>query len=295
MTTKKRLLNIVRTVLLGGIGIASTALLSHILFRYSFGKPEQFVPHFSSLASQIDLSKSSLNLLTLGGENAFVKSLEAALFSVAYSVPGYFAALFLSYFVAGITFSCTSEFIKKATLSLVQGFSAVSLVLFALASQYFLAYKLGWFPLTYSYKNQFASTLLCGLTLCLYLIPTMLIRFHGMIEQEYLESYHRVSRSKGASHRRIVFRHIPRNLLPHFVSMMTYHLPAIAFGAFIIEDIFSVPGYSSLILSAIRNADISLLTALVIVSVTFYVVIQTIYQSFKSDGSPDAPHVRMLS
>lgn len=60
------------------------------------------------------------------------------------------------------------------------------------------------------------------------------------------EDYVRTARAKGVGHRRIVVRHVLRNSLLPFVSVVGISLPTIISGALIVEVLFNYPGMGTL-------------------------------------------------
>lgn len=72
------------------------------------------------------------------------------------------------------------------------------------------------------------------------------------IRQEYI----RTAQAKGASRKRIVFKHALRNALLPVVTMLGTSFGASLGGAIIAETVFAMPGMGTLITTAIRQKDI---------------------------------------
>ena len=56
------------------------------------------------------------------------------------------------------------------------------------------------------------------------------------------EDYIRTARAKGASQRRVLYRHALRNALIPIITLLGLSLPAIVGGAIITETVFNYPG-----------------------------------------------------
>ena len=73
------------------------------------------------------------------------------------------------------------------------------------------------------------------------------------------EDYVRTARAKGASQRRVLYRHALRNALIPIITLLGLSLPAIVGGALITETVFNFPGMGLLTTQAAINNDVPLL------------------------------------
>ncbi len=69
------------------------------------------------------------------------------------------------------------------------------------------------------------------------------------------EDYVRTARAKGASSRRVVFRHVLPNALMPIITLVGLSLPGILGGALIIESLFNYPGMGLLFWNAAQTED----------------------------------------
>lgn len=86
----------------------------------------------------------------------------------------------------------------------------------------------------------------------------------AMLEVLPLE-YIRTARAKGASERRVVWRHALRTSLTPIVTMLGLMFPLLLGGALFVERVFAWPGMGLLAADAIATRDYDLITATVIV------------------------------
>lgn len=90
------------------------------------------------------------------------------------------------------------------------------------------------------------------------------------------EPFIRTARAKGASSRRIVFRHSLRNALVPVTTVVGIQLGTLIGGTIIVEVIFSIPGMGSLLLEAINSTDYPTIQACVIVLGGLYILINLV-------------------
>lgn len=79
------------------------------------------------------------------------------------------------------------------------------------------------------------------------------------------EDYVRTAKAKGASERRILFRHVMRNSLIPIATLLGLSLPGILSGALITESVFNYPGMGLLFYQQAQKSDYPTLLGVVIV------------------------------
>lgn len=92
------------------------------------------------------------------------------------------------------------------------------------------------------------------------------------IRQDYI----RTARAKGASEKKIIWKHALRNALMPVITVVGMDFGALLGGTILIESIFSIPGLGTLLLTAIRMKDIPQVMAAVIFLATLFCVIMLI-------------------
>jgi peptide/nickel transport system permease protein len=92
------------------------------------------------------------------------------------------------------------------------------------------------------------------------------------------EDYVRTARSKGASNRRVLWRHVVRNSLIPIATLVGLSLPAILSGALITESVFNYPGMGLLFYQSAQKQDYPTLLGFIIV-----VALATIVGSLLAD------------
>lgn len=154
-------------------------------------------------------------------------------------------------------------------------FISVPNYVYAFIVQYFLGFKLGWFPLVMKSGTDWLSpAMLKSITL-----PVIALSFATMaglmrytraeLTETLTSEYMLLARTKGLTRSQATFRHALRNSMVPILPMIISEFVLILSGSFVIEQIFAVPGVGKVMLAAINNRDYSLFIA----TCMFYVAI----------------------
>jgi peptide/nickel transport system permease protein len=142
---------------------------------------------------------------------------------------------------------------------------------FGLLALYFLAYKLGIFPLD-GYRDLDWSNpwpwldhmILPGATLALQFAALYVRMVRSNMLGVMNEDYIRTARAKGASPRRVVVRHGLRNALLPVITMFGMDFGLLLGGAILTEYTFGLPGIGRLTVSASGSLDVPTVNGLVL-------------------------------
>ena len=80
-----------------------------------------------------------------------------------------------------------------------------------------------------------------------------------------IEDYVRTAKAKGASERRILFRHVLRNSMAPVVTLLGLSLPYVFSGALITEEVFNYPGMGLLFFQQAQKEDYPTLLGIIVV------------------------------
>lgn len=86
----------------------------------------------------------------------------------------------------------------------------------------------------------------------------------SMLEQLNLE-YVRTARSKGLSERTIHYRHVLKNALLPVITIIGINFGELLAGSLVIEQVFTLPGLGSMLITAIGNRDYPLVQGMVLI------------------------------
>ncbi|MCL2609333.1 MAG: ABC transporter permease [Treponema sp.] len=136
----------------------------------------------------------------------------------------------------------------------VPGFILASLL------QYFLAFKLGWFPLTFSTSQNWDSGRFYSM-----ILPVLAMSFGGIafitryLRAELTEAlnsdYMLLAKTKGLLTHQAVLRHAVRNSLIPIMGMLVGIFVGILGGSVVVEQIFSIPGIGRVMVEALFALD----------------------------------------
>lgn len=133
---------------------------------------------------------------------------------------------------------------------------------FASVMQYFLAGKLGWFPVIYNVDGDMATRLtslvLPTLALSFSPIATICRYLRGELIETLSSEYMLLARTKGLKKSQAVVRHAFRNSMVPLANVIVPMVTSIMGGSLVVENIFSVPGIGGILTEAINASDYSL-------------------------------------
>jgi peptide/nickel transport system permease protein len=187
----------------------------------------------------------------------------------------------------GIALALTLAFVRgswidrSVMIACTVGMS-VSILVYIIAFQYGLAYKLGWFPLQ-GWGDSLGQNLLryaplpilIGLSVSL--APTLRL-FRSFVLDEVGQDYVRTARAKGVKERRVVWVHVLRNAAIPIITHVMANLPALLIGAFLLERFFGIPGIGREVILAVERSDFPVIKA-----ITVYVAAATMLFNLLAD------------
>ncbi len=116
------------------------------------------------------------------------------------------------------------------------------------------------------------------ITLALVTIALFSRYMRSAVLDNLTEDYVRTARAKGASQRRVLWRHVLRNSLIPIATLLGLSLPAIISGALITESVFNYPGMGYLFYQSAQKQDYPVMLGFIVV-----VAIATVIGSLLAD------------
>jgi len=158
--------------------------------------------------------------------------------------------------------------IDKSVLVLSTVLMSVNYVVWVLAGQFVLAFKLGLFPIW-----GFESAMYIALPVVIGIISGLgrdVRFFRAAILDEVYKPYVRTARAKGLGGARIMFHHVLRNSLIPIVTYVSLSIPFLFTGSLLLESFFGIPGLGNVSLNAIHASDMAVVRAVVILGAILY-------------------------
>jgi peptide/nickel transport system permease protein len=284
---------------LGGV-----ALLVFVLFNWVGGDPAYILAGKIASTERIEEIRRSLGVdqpywVQLG---IFLRQIATADFGASWSTGERVSQIFatrlgpsLTVLVPLLIISTAMALIAAMLVAYVRGSltdraimigctvgQSVSILVYILVFQYFLAYRLGWFPvqgwgsaLADNLLQYAALPVLVGVVVSL--APDIRL-YRSFFLDEIGQDYVRTARAKGLGEGRVMGLHVLRNAAIPIATNVLTQLPGLLAGAFLIERFFSIPGIGREVILAVERSDFPVIKA-----VTIYVAIATLVVNLAAD------------
>jgi len=131
----------------------------------------------------------------------------------------------------------------------------------------------GYVPLWESPLEMLRNILLPALTLGVYVSGIFARFLRASLVAELRADYVRTARSKGLPERDVVGRHVVRNAMLPFVTIVGLMMANFIGGTVVTEAVFTYPGLGRLLITAISTRDYPLIQGCILVILVIYIVI----------------------
>ena len=188
--------------------------------------------------------------------------------SLSLTVPILVGGTVVGLLLAFVAAAWRGRFPDKTILFCSTVLMSVNYVVWVLAGQFLLSYKLGLFPI-WGYRSWFylALPVLIGVVSSL----GVDVRFFRMaILDELYKPYVLTARAKGLSGAAILVKHVLRNALIPIVTYISLAIPYLFTGSLLLESFFGIPGLGSMSINAIHYADMAVVRAVVVLGALLY-------------------------
>ena len=135
--------------------------------------------------------------------------------------------------------------------------------------QYWLVYKLGWFPI--GFFRSFVDLLLPAAALAILFVGYYARLIHTNMIEVLDSPYVRAARAKGASETRVLFKHALRNALIPVITVLGMDVAGLLGGVLFVENVFALPGIGTLAVQSVFNLDPPVIMGTVMFSATLVV------------------------
>lgn len=124
--------------------------------------------------------------------------------------------------------------------------------------------KLKWLPSSgrQSFKSIILPALTVGMGLAALITRTTRSSMLDVLSQDYM----RTARAKGASEKRVIFKHGLKNALIPIITVVGMQLSNVLTGSVLAETVFAWPGIGRLIFDSISKRDVPMVTGAIILS-----------------------------
>ncbi len=195
--------------------------------------------------------------------------------SLSLAIPAFFLTTLLSILLALLVAYHRGKFIDKfVVVACVFGMS-LPLLGYILFGQYFLAFKLGWFPIS-GYEPDWSQRMsYVALPAIIWVMVSLGydVRFYRTaVLEETGQDYIRTARAKGLGEKRVYLKHVLKNSMVPILTNVVIEIPLLILGAFLLESFFGIPGLGGITIDAIQNSDFPVIRAMTVLGSLLFIV-----------------------
>lgn len=192
-------------------------------------------------------------------------ALYAFLLILVFSIP----LALLSAHKPGSVLDNTIQFITETSLAIPPFFMAMILMLIFKTTQLSLNGSQAGFNLA----NAWQRYAMPALAIALSRVAMAMEFLRNSLVEEKQKIYVKTAIGKGASPKRVTFKHVLRNSLVPYITVLGLILAEVFGGSIIIEQVFLIPGLGRLLVTAVEARDFQLTQGIVLIIATVVVIV----------------------
>jgi peptide/nickel transport system permease protein len=195
--------------------------------------------------------------------------------SLTLTVPAFFLTTVLAVSLGLLVAYFRGKAIDKITVVLCVFGMSLPMLAYILFGQYFLAYKMGWFPISgfeTGWPDRFEYVLLPMLIFVAVSLGYDVRFYRTAMLEEVNQDYVRTARAKGLSEPRIFFKHVLKNSMVPILTNVVIEIPLLILGAFLLESFFGIPGLGSITIDAVHNSDFPVIKAMTTLQALLFIL-----------------------
>lgn len=246
--------------------------------KYGLDKPllDQYIAYLSSVA-RLDLGYSihqSMSVLDIIEKRLF--------WTMVITIPAIILGGLLALYLGTLTGLRRGRWFDKVVTGGSMLVYSIPTFFIAMMAVTIFSFYLGWFPLGQIYSGTTeGGAYMLDVAWHLFLPISVLalagatnkyLVIRNSVTQILDENFIFVARAKGLSDGEIARKHVIRNVLPQFISMMALSFGFIVTGAMLIEIVFSIKGMGSLLYDAISMRDYPVIQGIFVILMVFVLV-----------------------
>jgi len=250
---------------------ATAQQVAEIRHEYGFDQPlpMQFVKYLKQIVT-FDYGRSyathqSIKDMILSGMGP----------SLTLTLPAFFITTIVAVLLGLLVAYFRGKWIDKLAVILCVFGMSVPMLAYILFGQYFLAYQLGWFPIS-GFETDWAERFqYVALPILLFFLVSLGydVRFYRTaVLEETGQDYVRTARAKGLSEPVIFLKHVLKNSMVPILTNIVIEIPFLILGAFLLESFFGIPGLGGITINAVNNSDFPVLKAMATLTTFLFIL-----------------------
>ncbi len=200
--------------------------------------------------------------------------------SLALSVPSFIIAVLLSLGIGIFVALFRGTWVDRSVVGLCVAGQSISLLVYILFGQYYLAYVNRWFPISgfdnYSFFGMIHYLTLPGLIFIVLTLAPQVRFYRTIILDEIYQDYVRTARSKGLGESGVMLKHVLKNAMIPIITDIIINVPFLILGSVLLESYFGIPGIGDMIVRGIANNDRPVLMSITIIMTVVFVIFNII-------------------
>jgi len=198
--------------------------------------------------------------------------------SLSLTIPAFVLGVVLSILISLLVAYYQNSWIDRSIVVLCVFGLSVSVLVYIIAGQYWLAFVFDFFPIS-GWEPGFRGIPHLILPVAIYVIASLGIdvRFYRTVMvEETRKDYMLTARSKGISEKIIMLKHLLKNAMIPIITTIIIQIPFLYAGSLLLEKFFVIPGLGNMMLNAIFTNDWPVVWAMTFVGSLLYVVFSLI-------------------
>jgi peptide/nickel transport system permease protein len=184
------------------------------------------------------------------------------------TIPPFLSSLVFCIGLALFTAYFRGTWLDKGVVITCLGLMSISSLVYILAMQYLLAFKLGLFPISGwdpSWQGRWEYLSLPWLIMFVLNLGPDILVFRSVILDEAYQDYVRTARAKGLSNTSIFTRHVLKNAMIPIITVVVIGMPFLITGSVLLENFFGIPGLGGLVVKALNDSDFPVIKATTVI------------------------------
>ena len=197
---------------------------------------------------------------------------EGAMVSLKLTGPPFVLGIIINIAISLIISYWRDSFMDHASRFIFIFSMSISYLVYIIVLQYFLAYKLEWFPIQ-GYEEGLSGLIYFALPWLIMIIVSMgpdIRIFRTIFLDQTKADYCRTAKAKGSGNSRVLFIHVLKNAMIPILTHTVVAVPFLITGAFVMERYFGIPGIGDVTITAINEGDFPILKGVTIVMAILY-------------------------
>ncbi len=253
--------------------------------QYGFDRPLpiQFLRYLVQIVT-FDFERSFQTNQTIGRMLA-----DGAFVSLSLALPAFILSLIISVSLSLAAAAARRGILDRAIVVFSVLGMSLSILAYILFGQYFLAFKLGWFPISGYEDGLFERVQYLALPWIILITVSVgydVRFFRTVFLEEMSKDYVRTALAKGASRFRVLFLHVLRNAMIPIITRVVIYIPFLFQGSLLLEAFFGIPGLGSMTINAYNNADWPVVKATTFLGALLFVVFNLISDLLYAKADP---------